>query len=311
MKKRIITVLLALVLISGFAPNIMATNSTIAVMPFEIGGTLDNWWWWGTDEMLDGIAQRITDKLANEPDLTIVDRTRIQDILAEQELQQSGAVDLSTAVEIGRLLGADLLLVGTLNEFGFKNEGGVSVSFISVKRSNANVKLSARLISVQTGQVLASFEGVGKDSGTSLSVDYFKGISFNSSEFENSVLGKALGKSIDDLMTKFRPALKNAQSRSSGPATTATTTATGKIAAVTGNYIILDVGSVDGVTDKTKFDVYHLQIIEGLPNPVRIPLGTLRVMSVDLNATVTSIEKMADGAPPIAAGDIVEYSKAK
>lgn len=301
-KYRLSVLVMLLALICGFS-SIATASQTIAVLPFETAGGVDSWWW-GMEEMLDGTAQLITDRLANDPDLVVVDRTRIEDILMEQDFQESGAVDPTTASQIGRLIGADLMVVGTLNEFGFKNEGGISVSVFSISQANASVRLSARIIAVETGQVLASCEGSGKDSGTSLSVDDFEGVSFASSEFEGSVVGKAYFKALDDLMSKFKPALQKAESRTS----TQAAVSKGKVVALSGNFIILDVGSANGVTERTVFDVYHLQSVAGLSTPVRIPAGTLKVVSVDPNATVTTLARQVEGAPQIQVGDQVEYA---
>ena len=285
-----VRVFLGALLVSLLVPAIgLAASLSIAFLPFEISGNLETWWW-GTHEMLEGIPQVISDKLANDPNLVIIERSRIDDILAEHSLQASGAVDSATAVQLGKLIGADILVVGTLNEFGFKNQGGLSIRGISLGMSNASVGLSARLIATQTGQILGSFQGSGKDSATSISVDSFNNISFGSSEFEDSVLGKALAKAIDDLVSKFRPALENAQARLEKPAVTAT----GKVVAFSGDYIIVNLGSSHGIKSSTRFEVFRMQTIEGLADPIRIPVGKLEVISVDAGATVTVLYEGKD-----------------
>lgn len=284
-----VRVLLVALLVSLLVPAISLANTlSIAFLPFEIGGNLETWWW-GTHEMLQGIPQRISDKLANDPNLIIIERARIDSILAEHNLQASGAVDSSTAVQLGKLIGADLLVVGTLNEFGFKNQGGLSIRGISLGMSNASVGISARLIDTQTGQILGSFSGSGQDSATSISVSSFNNISFGTSEFDNSVLGKALSKAIDDLVAKFKPALANAQTRLQKPEGV-----TGKVLAFSGDYIIVNLGANHGIKSSTRFEVYRLQTIEGLSEPIRIPVGKLDVISVDAGASVTVLSEGRD-----------------
>lgn len=284
-----VRVLLVALLVSLLVPAISLANTlSIAFLPFEIGGNLETWWW-GTHEMLQGIPQRISDKLANDPNLIIIERARIDSILAEHNLQASGAVDSSTAVQLGKLIGADLLVVGTLNEFGFKNQGGLSIRGISLGMSNASVGISARLIDTQTGQILGSFSGSGQDSATSISVSSFNNISFGTSEFDNSVLGKALSKAIDDLVPKFKPALANAQTRLQKPEAV-----TGKVLAFSGDYIIVNLGANHGIKSSTRFEVYRLQTIEGLSEPIRIPVGKLDVISVDAGASVTVLSEGRD-----------------
>lgn len=72
----------------------------------------------GDDAVLKQLAVSLTDVvaslLAEDRNVTVVERKRLTDLLAEQKLQASGLVDLSTAVRIGKLLGADLVLNGSV-----------------------------------------------------------------------------------------------------------------------------------------------------------------------------------------------------
>jgi TolB-like protein len=65
----------------------------------------------------DGIGKGIADvmitDLASSTKVRVVDRTRIQQILDEQKLTKEGAVDATTAVRIGKLLGACYSVYGT------------------------------------------------------------------------------------------------------------------------------------------------------------------------------------------------------
>lgn len=53
----------------------------------------------------------------NDPFLKVVDRENIQRILDEQRLGMSGVVDEATAVNAGKLLGAQAVLIGTLTDY--------------------------------------------------------------------------------------------------------------------------------------------------------------------------------------------------
>ena len=55
-----------------------------------------------------GTASILVTRLAAVPDLTIVERTRLQAVLSEIELSSGGAVDDATRVEAGRIIGADV-----------------------------------------------------------------------------------------------------------------------------------------------------------------------------------------------------------
>jgi TolB-like protein len=70
------------------------------------------------DPALRQLAASVTDVLSSllseDRTLAIVERRRIAEVLSEQKLQASGLVDAATAGRVGRLLGAELVLSGSL-----------------------------------------------------------------------------------------------------------------------------------------------------------------------------------------------------
>lgn len=274
---------------------------TIAVLPFAEGGTL-SLSWGSKAELLQGMAQMVSDRLANDPALRIVERARIADVLGEQQFQSSGSVDPSTAVELGRLIGADILVMGSLNEFGWKSTGYVGVWPFQVQGATAKVGLSARLVSVQTGQILASLQGAGEKSGVSFSMSWFMGISFGSSEFNQSIIGQALTLAVDDFVGHLKPALANAQSRLTSGTSAGVA---GTVVALRDGFVVINIGAGQGVVERKRLAVYRLEYIEGIQNPVRIPIGTLQVVSVDANACVAKIIAL-EGDATVQVGDWVE-----
>ena len=94
-----------------------------------------------------GLAAMLTTDLEEIGAFNIVDRERVRDIFAEQQLQQSGLVDQKTAVRLGRLVAAQYLLTG---------------SFIEM---NGELRLSAQVFSVEKGIQLGatSISGETKD----------------------------------------------------------------------------------------------------------------------------------------------------
>ena len=113
-------VMLALVLILGLSTGVSAKEISVAVFEFKEAGLVDLSYYQKRD-LLHGLSQMIASKLAADPGIKVVERDRIEDILREQRFQQSRHVDESTAVEMGRLIGADVIIMGTLNEVSWKN----------------------------------------------------------------------------------------------------------------------------------------------------------------------------------------------
>ncbi|MBL8953738.1 MAG: hypothetical protein JNK82_23385 [Myxococcaceae bacterium] len=85
-----------------------------------------------------GLAEMLIADLGNDPAITIVERGRLEEIVAELNLQASKKIDQSTALQMGKLLGAQYLVMGTL----------ISQSF--------GTRLSAKLINGETGVVLGT-----------------------------------------------------------------------------------------------------------------------------------------------------------
>lgn len=90
----------------------------------------------GKDETLRSIQKALTamtiSDLAQIKGISVIERSRLQALIDEMKLGQSGAVDEGTAPKAGRLLGAENLIVGNLNEPGGKI--GVASSTASTTR---------------------------------------------------------------------------------------------------------------------------------------------------------------------------------
>ncbi|MGH7624480.1 MAG: CsgG/HfaB family protein, partial [Gemmatimonadaceae bacterium] len=66
------------------------------------------------DPMGRGIAAMMITDLSASPDLKVVEREKMQDVLNEQNMQHSALFDSTTAVRAGRLLGAQYIATGSL-----------------------------------------------------------------------------------------------------------------------------------------------------------------------------------------------------
>ena len=85
------------------------------------------------------VAERFTTELINHKTLKVVERRQIEKVLGELKLQNAGAIDPASAKQIGRMLGADLLVLGGIVELPGKV-----------------LELNIRLASVESGQAAAA-----------------------------------------------------------------------------------------------------------------------------------------------------------
>src|SRR5437660_2439391 len=90
-----------------------------------------------------GLAEMLITDLTQAPGLEVVQRERLEVVLREQSLQAAGRIEEKTAVRIGRLTGATVILLG------------------SATRVGDTLRLDAHLLDVERGTVLgaASVDG--------------------------------------------------------------------------------------------------------------------------------------------------------
>jgi TolB-like protein len=124
------------------AQDTRGSRATLAVMYFNNNALVDRDVY---DALSKGIADILITDLLRNPSLRVIDRDRLQDVLEEQDLSQTGRVDEETAVRVGRLLGAGHIVVG-----GF-----------FVDRSG-NVRLDARAVEVETSRIAFATSVPGK-----------------------------------------------------------------------------------------------------------------------------------------------------
>lgn len=106
------------------------------------------------------VQERLTTELAGRK-LTLIERGMVKKVMEELKLQNSGAVDEQKAAEAGKLLGADILIIGTLND-----------------TSKNMTEINARCVEVKTGKILTAaslkLEKTWKDAaqGSQTGTDY-------------------------------------------------------------------------------------------------------------------------------------------
>ena len=115
-----------------------------------------------------GISNLLTNELVKDGTYILVERSQIKKVLDEQNFGKSGRIEPSTAAQIGRVLGVDAVLIGSITQFNVSgSSAGGSIGGLfglggKKKKQKATVELATRLVSTATGEILSSAEGVGK-----------------------------------------------------------------------------------------------------------------------------------------------------
>lgn len=128
------------------------TRLTVAVFPFQTAGTER-----GTPAALQpfnrGLVAMITADLARVPALTVLERERIEALLRELRLADSGLVDRSTLGPPAALLGAGTVVTGTLlNEPAPGGVGGLNAG---------RYKINAAAFDMTQSRIIATPEADG------------------------------------------------------------------------------------------------------------------------------------------------------
>ena len=214
-----------------------------------------------------GIVDLLVTDLVKDGSYSVIERKALDKVLSEQNFSNSNRADTNSAAKIGKILGVDAIVVGSITEFGNEtkhtglgggggNWHGIGLGNIGRNNSKANVAITARIIDVDTAEILGVADGKGQSARASTNLlggggnwSGFGGgnADFGSSDFQQTIIGEATKKAVDDLTTNLV---------SDSPKITAhTTTVEGVVAAVEGNQIVLNVGGKAGVKVGDQFNV--------------------------------------------------------
>lgn len=114
----------------------------IAILPFES----DNYFATGGTSVADAVMLELLEKAKQT---TVIERARIDAVLHEQNLSQQGYISPETAVQVGRLLGVQALVTGSVSV----SIGDIRPTPLSQQRM-ATGTATVRVIDTTTGQVV-------------------------------------------------------------------------------------------------------------------------------------------------------------
>lgn len=154
----------------------------------------------GYNHVGDGVADMLATALVKSGKFTVVERQELDRVLQEQKLGQAGIVTEQTAAKVGRVLGVELLVMGSVSEFGTSERtisGGVPVFGGGIKQTTARAVVDIRLVNTTTGEIIAAEKEEGSESTTGLAVRYEQIDFSNTSAWDNTDIGKAAREAVD------------------------------------------------------------------------------------------------------------------
>ena len=126
----------------------------------------------------------------------LVERTRQRAILDEYSYDMSGLVDQDTCAEIGGQLGAQYLLLGSINGLTTRHSETTVVG-AGTKRAQVTATVSLRLVDVETGRVVLAAMGRSKKNNTLIKAPLGL-IRIGTDEVDKEQALEALQSAIDD-----------------------------------------------------------------------------------------------------------------
>ncbi len=277
-------------------PNVqrVAHKRRVAVLPFDYAAVA-HWvtYWFHSDVNIgQGIRAMLTARMSNAKNVTLVERARLDAIKSELDLNNKGnTVNQGTKVKMGRVSGADCILMGDITIFGrddtsqrqhdsgygqvARNLGGrlyprfggqISQMGTFSKEEKAVVAIALRIVDTETAEVLETAEARGESSRSSKNWTVFTAGSgtyqnnsgaMESSNFQETIIGEATSDAVNKVLAVLDDKVPRLPLRSRG--------IEGRVAKISGNSPILGFGANEGVSLGDRFEI--LKIMNEVVDP--------------------------------------------
>ena len=245
------------------APNAapQGRKKRVAILDFDYGTVHNNIAaLFGSDiDVGKGITDLLVKYLVKDGTYSVIERKALDKILAEQNFSNSDRANPMSAAKLGKLLGVDAIIVGSVTQFGGEtkntNVGGVGGGLGKIglggfgqKKTKAIVAIDARMVDIDTAEILGVADGKGESQRQSTSLvgggggwSGFGagGVDFGSSNFQETIIGEAVKAATEQLSAGLIANAPKLVAR--------VITVEGLVAAVDGKDIVLNVGSKAGL----------------------------------------------------------------
>lgn len=193
MKTRVLTLgLLLVVCLATFA--IADDRPVVAVNEFR-NETSAGWWYGGVE---NDLADMLASELAATEEFKVVERKKLDAVLNEQDLADSGRIKAGTGAKIGELTGAQYLIMSTVTAYESNTQGsggGISYRGISLggKKDDAYIAIDLRVVDTTTGEIAFSRSVEARSGGFGVNVGVWRGgVATGFEKHKNTPAGKAI-----------------------------------------------------------------------------------------------------------------------
>jgi curli biogenesis system outer membrane secretion channel CsgG len=208
------------------------------------------------------LADLIINRLVTDGKFIVIERAALDKIIKEQNFSNSDRADSATAVKLGKIAGVDAIVIGSITQFGgesSKKSTNIPIKIHGIpmpvannqKTSTVTVGVTARLIDVSTGLILASATGSGTSTKTTTDSNTGGVTSTTSgSDFATPAINDATTQAVTQVVTQIEAAPLPAVAAPPPPPpapVVARAVYKGTVADVSGTTLILTVGTAGGV----------------------------------------------------------------
>jgi len=291
--KRVSLLLILSLLVSLLAAAPALAKTRIAVIDFEDAA--------GSGAPARAITDMLVTELFNTKLFTIIERSKIDSLLFEQNMVISGAIDTSSAVKLGKLLGVEMLITGSITEFRNEVAGGAIPipglpAGVAVGSRTGYVTIDLRAVDAQTGEIRM----VAREQGASNQT--LGGVAYDGAVFGGGKIGGVMAGATHKAVLKLTEKLKEL------PSSLPARSETFNVIQASGAQVMVDAGSSNSdLAPGTFLAAYRegatITAMDGtVLDAEKIYLSVLTVVEVKPNYSVCSIIR----GIPLARGDKAE-----
>ena len=243
--KRFITCALAILGILTVTAASAQQKPRIAVLKIKNKST------YGADQMARACEDWLVEGLVRTGNFRVIERQELESVLKEQGLSLSGAVDDKTAVEAGKILGCQLVVLGAITDFSVHKSGAHGAFGIgfNVGVTKAEGMLNIRLVNTTTAEIIYTGSEKGEHSFSNVDVAGFGGgVDWDESQ-ARQIFEPAVQRAVAAIASKVGSIKDSLGS---------VAVSRGKVAKVSEGKIYVSVGSTDGVREGDTYNLYRL-----------------------------------------------------
>ena len=154
-RKLVLVIMVVSIILLVFNTSFSQELPRIAVV--GITSSAPGYIWSSNSPLSQGATELMINALLSTNRFRVFERAKLDLLLQEQNFQNfSGLVDQTTAVKLGKMIGVDAILTGSITNISCKKGEWINVGPFRFRKSSAKVVMTIRIIDVTTGEILFS-----------------------------------------------------------------------------------------------------------------------------------------------------------